>query len=116
MNAVPLGEHRGTHATLVGPFVRQLGEGRASIRSSYAIAAALGVNQRAVGYIAREARLQGFLVGSAHGRGYYLIADHDELTETIEHLETRARGIAVTVRALRRSWRRRGVMPGTGAS
>lgn len=99
-NALPLGT-RGKHAVHVDAFVRQLRPGLAAIRSSYDLAVAIGVNQRAVGYIARDARLEGHAVGSAHGHGYYLIETEAERAATIAHLESRARGILDTVKALR---------------
>ena len=47
--------------------------GRDGILDSYSLAACLGVNQRAIGSLVNELRQRGHLVGSAHGRGYYLI-------------------------------------------
>lgn len=65
------------------------------------LARKLGVPQRTIGFMVSRLRQHGFLVGSIHGEGYYLIQTEDELDDTIRHIEKRKAGIDRTLNALR---------------
>ncbi|MCW2962729.1 MAG: hypothetical protein JWM90_3116 [Thermoleophilia bacterium] len=77
-----------------------LGYGKENVISSYDLAQDLDMNQRAIGFMVRQMRLDGIPVGSIPGKGYYLIETREELEETKAHILHRHKGLNETVKAL----------------
>lgn len=75
-----------------------------NIASSYELASQLHVNQREVGYLVKDLRHAGHLIGSVHGGGYYLIETEGEYETTREHLVSRINGGLATIDKLDQAW------------
>lgn len=85
-------------------FVAFLKRGKANVKSSYELAYLTDIPQREIGFVVSDLRKQGYLIGSVHGQGYYLIETEEELEHTIGHISKRKAGIDATIKALEESW------------
>lgn len=80
--------------------------GLANIISGHEVGRRAGIRQRAVGPIVTMLRHKGHLIGSVHGKGYYMIETLQEFYATRSHIEGRKAAIDETIACLDESWER----------